>query len=157
MLKTRFMHFDSNGPSYDYATRMFNIKSSCYQRINCETFFKLWSEKCKMLCFINHDILVTMLTKRTRWLSGTLKEDSLYQIRGKFTEWKLPDRIILRVSFIKRNATFQYFARSLINNGYYVLRSNCLYLQGPFIRRRWSIRNRNLLFYEKKKENYVFL
>ena len=37
-----------------------------YQRINCETFFKLWSEKCKMLCYINHDILVTKVTKWTQ-------------------------------------------------------------------------------------------
>ena len=29
--------------------------------------FKLWSEKCKMLCYINHNILVTTVTKRTRW------------------------------------------------------------------------------------------
>ena len=90
-------------PWYDNTAKMFNIKSLCYQRINCEKFFKLWSEKCKMLCYINHDILVTMVTKRTRWpplfllkfTSGTLKE-SLYQIWGKFMEWKLRDRITLR-------------------------------------------------------------
>ena len=47
------------------------------------------------MCYINHDILVTMVTKRTRWpplfllkfMSGTLKE-SLYQIWGKFMAWK---------------------------------------------------------------------
>ena len=68
-----------------------------------DTFFKLWSEKCKMMCYINHDILVTMVTKRTRWptlfllkfTSVTLKE-SLYQIWGKFMEWKFCDRITLR-------------------------------------------------------------
>ena len=43
----------------------------CYQRINCETFFKLWSEKCKMLCYINH-LLVTMVAKRTRWVGDPL-------------------------------------------------------------------------------------
>ena len=26
---------------------------------------KLWSEKCKMLCYVNLDILVTMVTKWT--------------------------------------------------------------------------------------------
>ena len=26
----------------------------------------IFQEKCKMLCCINHDILVTMVTKRTR-------------------------------------------------------------------------------------------
>ena len=48
-----------------------------------EKYFKLWSEKCKILCYINHDILVTMVTKRTRWpplfllkfTSATLKEN----------------------------------------------------------------------------------
>ena len=91
-----------NGPSYDNATKIFNIKSLCYQRINCKTFFKLWSEKCKILSHTNHDILTTMVTKRTRWphfflskfMSGTLKE-SLYQIWGKFIEGKLRDRITL--------------------------------------------------------------
>ena len=48
------------------STKMFNINNLCYQRINCELFFKLWSEKCKMLCCINHDILVTIVTKQTR-------------------------------------------------------------------------------------------
>ena len=66
-----------------------------------EKYFKLWSEKCKILCYINHYILVTMVTKWTLWpplfllkfASGTLKE-SLYQIWGKFMEWKLCDRIL---------------------------------------------------------------
>ena len=41
-----------DGSSYDNATKMFNIKSLRYKRINCEPFLKLWSEKCKMLCDI---------------------------------------------------------------------------------------------------------
>ena len=60
-----FQKWPKDGHSYDNATKMFNIKSLSYQRINCETFFKLWSEKCKILCYINHYILVTMATKRT--------------------------------------------------------------------------------------------
>ena len=45
---------------------MFSIKNVCCQRINCEAFHRLRSEKCKMLCHINHDILVTMVTKAFR-------------------------------------------------------------------------------------------
>ena len=41
-----FQKWLKDGPSYDNTTKMFNIKSLCYQRINSETFFKLWSEKC---------------------------------------------------------------------------------------------------------------
>ena len=100
-----FQKRPKDGPSYSNATKILNIKSLCYQRINCETFFKLWSEKCKMLCYINHYILVTMVTKQTRWpplfllkfTSATLKE-YLYQIWGKFMEWKLRDRITLKFS-----------------------------------------------------------
>ena len=56
-----FQKWPKDGPSYDNATKMFNIKSLCYQKINCKTVFKLWLEN-----YINHDILVTMITKRTR-------------------------------------------------------------------------------------------
>ena len=42
-----FQKWPKDGCSYNNATKMFNIKSLCYQTINCETFFKLWSEKCK--------------------------------------------------------------------------------------------------------------
>ena len=47
-----------------------------------------------MLCHINPDILVTMVTVLCvlKFISGTLKE-SLYQSRSKFIEWKLRDRI----------------------------------------------------------------
>ena len=42
---------------------MFNIKNVCFQSITCETY---WQEKCGMQCYnINHDILVTMVTKWT--------------------------------------------------------------------------------------------
>ena len=44
---------------------MFSIETVCYQRINCEKFAMLSSEKCKMLCYRNSDIPVTMVTKRT--------------------------------------------------------------------------------------------
>ena len=56
------LSFDADGPG----AMLIQPKCpalKCYQRINCGTFFKLWSEKCKMLCKINHDILVTMVTK----------------------------------------------------------------------------------------------
>ena len=45
---------------------MFNIKSLCYQRINFETFSGYGQRNVKS-CAINHDILVTMVTKRSRW------------------------------------------------------------------------------------------
>ena len=33
-----FQAWPIDGPSYDNATKMFNIKSLCYQRINCDIF-----------------------------------------------------------------------------------------------------------------------
>ena len=48
-----FQKWSKDDSSYDNVTKMSDIRSLCYQRINCETFFKLWSEKCKMLCYIN--------------------------------------------------------------------------------------------------------
>ena len=59
---------------------MFSIKNVCNQRINCDTFYKLRSEKFKntmlykpwnwlwpwIICYINPDILVTMVSKLTR-------------------------------------------------------------------------------------------
>ena len=86
-----FQKWPKDGPSYDNATKMFNIKSLCYQRINCETFFKLRSEKCKIMWYINHDILVTIVTKRTgdphfffEFMSGAVKEfvPNLRKING---------------------------------------------------------------------------
>ena len=59
-----------------------------------------------MLCYLNHDILVTMVTKQTWWLpflcvlkfmSGAV-EESLYQIWGM--EWKLRDHITLIVASV---------------------------------------------------------
>ena len=54
------MRWPTDGPSYDNATKMFSIKNVRYQRINYETFFKLWSSKYKP------HILVTMVTKQNR-------------------------------------------------------------------------------------------
>ena len=48
-----------------YIIKNFIIKNVCCQRINCEIFFKLWSLKWKSACYINPDIAVTMVTKRT--------------------------------------------------------------------------------------------
>ena len=59
-----FQKCPKDGSSYDNATKMFNIKSLCYQRL--KLLLDIFQEKCKMLCYVNHDILVTMVTKRTR-------------------------------------------------------------------------------------------
>ena len=101
ILKTRFVHVDSkNG----WQMALARTNSQCnqnvrYQRINCETC-QIMVRECKMLCCINPDIQVAMVTKWTQWpllflfkfMSGTLKE-SLYQIRRKFIEQKLRDHI----------------------------------------------------------------
>ena len=113
MLKTRFMHFGSrNGwnmalamiirPS-EYDQNVY-IKSLCYQRINCKTFFKFWSEKCKMLCYINHDILVTMVTKRTRWPPLFLVKIHVWYSKGVFVPnlRKIHGVEIARSHYLKR-------------------------------------------------------
>ena len=96
-LKARFMHFGSKkghhyDPRYD-VTKMLSIKNVYYQKINCETFYKLRSEKFKNTMpykprysgYHGNSTDSVTLIFGLKFMSGTLKE-SLYKIRRKFIE-----------------------------------------------------------------------
>ena len=46
-----FQKWPTDGPSYDSDTRMLSVKIVHYQRVNCETFYKLRSEKKYSVCY----------------------------------------------------------------------------------------------------------
>ena len=56
-----FQKWSTHSHSYDNATKMGSIKNLCYQRINCEPFFKLRSLKC------NSAVLYKPLMFRLPW------------------------------------------------------------------------------------------
>ena len=75
-----FQKWPTDGPSYDNATKMFSIKNVCYQRINCETFFKLYGHwNVTVLCF-----KLSIVTKWDWWSRHFLVKIHVWYSRGDF-------------------------------------------------------------------------